>query len=358
MWKLFSRKTAQNHGIDNSRNGKTGNNPTVSVVHNSGHIEPALNHSGSNQTTKIKRYTMEEWDDLKEANPLSYFPIVLSPRQLNEDGRLPVVGESFYQEALHLVADGKAFEVDISSHLPVQTALIPEPENPYDDNAVRVDIVRGNKTLKVGYLARDLAIKYQPKLLGLRRAGEFGVCAGRITGGGWKYYGIYLHLAPASELLSAPSADSSHLRQSISTSRNSPFAFVDGSTIRLVADWSCTVTGEEAHQDTLSRYESRDGNPKIISATLHYCDVQKGKYEGGHAIEVQIDGQRVGQLTHAMTQRYTGIIDDVHARGATAQCEAMVHRTAKGLEVELSMPPDPEWTPRPRTSLYDIEWNG
>ena len=70
---------------------------------------------------------------------------------------LSIVGESHYQEALRFVCGRTGNEaVDID----YVATLVPEPENPYDAHAVRVDI----DGLTVGYLARGNARRYQRRV--------------------------------------------------------------------------------------------------------------------------------------------------------------------------------------------------
>jgi len=117
---------------------------------------------------------------------------------LPDDGRLSVVGESHYQAALKIAVGGRTPGDDLFSHIPATAAMVPEPENPHDANAVRIDIVIDNHLLTVGYLARDVAPRYQRVLLGLRNRGILGTCPARITGGGKnRYFGIYLHVVSA-----------------------------------------------------------------------------------------------------------------------------------------------------------------
>lgn len=67
-------------------------------------------------------------------------------------------------------------------------ALIPEPSNSYDDNAVHVE-VNGNT---VGYLARDVAEEYQPVLMNLVQQGQLGWCSAPVMDG---ERGVVRHLA-------------------------------------------------------------------------------------------------------------------------------------------------------------------
>lgn len=278
---------------------------------------------------------LPEWDGSGD-NPPRFSPIELELRPLNTEGRVPVAGESYYQRALKLVAQGRAFPEDFDAHLAVQATLVPEPDNPWDSNAVRVDVVLGHQTLKVGYLPASRAARYQPRLLSLAAAGVQGVCPARICGGGDdRDYGIYLFLSHARDVLnddrapSGPDGRTSHAHET-------------ATSVTLASAWNCTVTGEEDHQDILAPFESSTGQAKPLKASLAFCTIVKGKYQGQRAIEVRLDERRVGQLTRAMTERYEAIIDDVHASGRTAQCDAWVVRTNRGLQVELGMPVAPQ----------------
>lgn len=102
-----------------------------------------------------------------------------------------VVGESFYQEALDLIAGGRD---EHGADLIVDVRLVPDPHNPYDANAVRVE-VRGHL---VGHLDRETARRFQKECLALFGSVCECACAGKIRGG-WYHderdqgsFGIYL----------------------------------------------------------------------------------------------------------------------------------------------------------------------
>ncbi|MEN3283389.1 MAG: hypothetical protein V7607_4529 [Solirubrobacteraceae bacterium] len=110
---------------------------------------------------------------------------------------LEVVGESQYQDALWDIVGG--FRRD-PVRCAVEAALVPEPENPYDANAIRVD-VEGRCT---GYLCREDAVVYRPGLLRLMESGSIGHVAleGHIVGGGPRgdrigFLGVFLDHDPA-----------------------------------------------------------------------------------------------------------------------------------------------------------------
>lgn len=97
-----------------------------------------------------------------------------------------VVGEAQRQDALEKLTGGRTRE---AAYLEVTAVLVPEPGNPHDSNAVRVEI----EGLLVGYLSRADALAFgsleePPKS-----------CPATIVGG-WKrdddegMFGVYLDL--------------------------------------------------------------------------------------------------------------------------------------------------------------------
>ena len=95
-----------------------------------------------------------------------------------------VAGESHYQEALRAIAGEGEVRMDTEAH------LIPEPENDHDPNAVRVEI----DGRKVGYLPRDLAPAWGPRLAELASRRRVGACEAAIVGGADTALGVFLRL--------------------------------------------------------------------------------------------------------------------------------------------------------------------
>jgi hypothetical protein len=91
---------------------------------------------------------------------------------------LEVVGEAHYQDALAAFCGGYSRD---GYELVCDARLVPEPDNPHDANAVRVEI--GGR--KVGYISRGDAPKINAELslLGLDGA---GVVVGAMIRGGWR----------------------------------------------------------------------------------------------------------------------------------------------------------------------------
>lgn len=250
-------------------------------------------------------------------------PAQLTPRpaelqRLSGDGCVPIVGESQYQPALRAAALGKAHSTDFDDHSPVDVVLVPEPHNVHDRFAVRVDVLLPDGSATIGYLARELASLYQPVLLAGTRPGATAWCVGRVTGGGPKYYGAYLYLGPPESLFLANSLP-------------------NGAEL-LRADREVTVTGEERHQDILSRYSVAPGGHLRLFAIFDLGTVTKGKYAGQPCIHVSLDGEPVGELTRAMSDRYLPVLQAVLSQGRVAACEALLSNGARGFQVELRLP--------------------
>jgi HIRAN domain len=120
---------------------------------------------------------------------------VAAPREtfLRGSELVNVAGESHYQEALRAIAGTAPGPVrhEATAH------LVPEPENAYDPNAVRVEI--GGE--KVGYVPRDLAAAYAPLLAPIVARGRVAACEALVAGreGPDPVLGVFLRLPPPSD---------------------------------------------------------------------------------------------------------------------------------------------------------------
>jgi hypothetical protein len=97
-------------------------------------------------------------------------------------GFLAVVGESHYQRAL------RSLVTRVGAGGVFTARLVPERSNPHDSNAVAV-FAEGRTLEKVGYLTREAARTYQPRLMS--HDGPVA-CPARLTGGGARMVGVVL----------------------------------------------------------------------------------------------------------------------------------------------------------------------
>ena len=116
-----------------------------------------------------------------------------------------VVGESHYQDHLWSIV-GEKWMADRRVRVAKPAALIPEPENPYDRNAVAV-YVNG---LITGYLSREDAAQHQPRIVA--RQAQIGrsvelpalIAGGGLREGGPGQLGVFLKHDPVAFGEAAP----------------------------------------------------------------------------------------------------------------------------------------------------------
>ena len=123
-------------------------------------------------------------DDTNSIQPIETDKIHFWPKQQYINSNFEVVGESYYQENIERVSYRKT----------LLAKLIPDNNNQYDNNAVRVEI----DNLTVGYLNRVSAVQFRAFLVnnGLKET-DITSCQASIIGGHTKQgrktsYGVVL----------------------------------------------------------------------------------------------------------------------------------------------------------------------
>lgn len=110
--------------------------------------------------------------------------VTANPFEPHGRDAVEVMGESYYQATLELIAGGRTFEG--AARRDHTAVLVPEPSNPHDAHAVRVILVssaQGGQSGKVGYLSRDDAVAYRPVIDRLAASGTVLACRASIEGG-------------------------------------------------------------------------------------------------------------------------------------------------------------------------------
>lgn len=109
--------------------------------------------------------------------------------------------------------------------------------------------------------------------------------------------------------------------------------------VMVPGEVTVTVTGEQDHQDVLARYSVPDGVTRHVAVHLTWCTIATGKHRGQRGIEVRLDGQRVGELTFLMSQRYAPVLMHVESSGGSTGSAAFVQLGGNGLlQIALRMP--------------------
>lgn len=104
----------------------------------------------------------------------------------------------------------------------------------------------------------------------------------------------------------------------------------------LDPDHRVVVTGEEHYQHVLSAYAPRaDGQARRVAVELGFTPGSQAQT----AVEIRLDGQRVGELTQLMTRRYGPLVDGLLRRGQRPGAVALIVRGRRGwIEMELRLP--------------------
>ena len=117
----------------------------------------------------------------------------------------------------------------------------------------------------------------------------------------------------------------------------------------LAGEVYVTVNHEKHHQYALERYRVAPGARRHVAVELGWCVIREGRHSGENAIEVRLDGRRIGELTFLMSQRYAPVVKRLVESGGRPGCEAFVQRTTRGLSVMLRLPRSVEDAPTPAT---------
>jgi len=246
-----------------------------------------------------------------------------SPDELVE---IEVVGESYHQEVLERIAGPKAAE---GKQHRVGATLRREPTNPYDSNAVRVEVLGQ----LVGHVARDKAAKVSAVLA---QVGGVVEAQGLIVGG-WSSaesegsFGcrVWLSARDAGRLGLKPDRHipTPKLRPPMAGEvRLSPALDSDSRVSTL------TVTCEEHYQDAIASTRpelwNRDYWPVLVALAIAERNPHSGK--PGPCIEVTLDdGATAGYLTPAMTERHADHLRSTIATGKRPTATALVRSGTK-----------------------------
>lgn len=225
----------------------------------------------------------------------------LRVRRLSADGEVTVISERRHQVALRQARDAR-----------VHTAALR-----LSGRSVVVDIPSQTSRTEVGQLPAELAAELRPVLEGLRRDGFSGMCPVTFSVSVAGEVRAHLQLGPPETvLIRNTSAGLAMLEPAVTV----------------------TVTGEENHQQELMLYADASSSRVRVAVSLDWCVITSGKYRGQQAVEVRLDGRRVGQLTDAMSRRYEPDVMGAAQRGRQPGCEALVYRGERGMQVELRLP--------------------
>lgn len=227
-----------------------------------------------------------------------------------------VVGESFHEaDFKKLAADhGHKTVPDYGIELTeTRAALIPEPDNPHDSNAVAVWI---DDRYPVGHLPRDLAADYSSRLESLDR-GTFLQVPARV----W--------IAPTSDWDERTGAEVRRIQGSVTVQLPDPDGIVPYNDLpeepHTVLPWGRAVqlTGEEQHMDVLRTF-ALGHSPRHVAATLHVIEEPRRTGDPIRIVEVRLDGEPVGVMSKAVSTQIHDLVTFVASNGRTPVARATI----------------------------------
>jgi len=230
------------------------------------------------------------------------------------DYPIQIVGESHYQAAIRALAEAHADRgpLDHGAECAVRAMLVPETDNPYDANAVRVEI----DGRQVGHLSRADAARYR-SLVGLGRAP-----VGALIVGGWDrgredrgFYGVRLAFKMDAADVQALQAGASSTAEPPLPASPSPL--VGQIEPRDDGAFPVDVMGEVRYQHALEKIcagRLQEGSVLVVPARCIPED------RDDTSVRVEIDGERVGYLTSGPAWIHTMTMD-----GAASECRARIY---------------------------------
>lgn len=227
-------------------------------------------------------------------------------------GAVSAVGEQHHTKALK-----KVWKI-APEHDNIVIALVPEPTNKHDRNAVRMDILLDGSAYTAGYIGREEARGYARVLAPLANDGLTGVGYGKIRIYNDRFE-VYVRVSDTPSFLVPP-------------------AIADPAGVFIDGLFDMTVTGEENHQPHLKRYARRRDQ---LVFSLDTATIERGKYAGLTTFAVFLDGEPVGQLTRAMTEKHFNVIDSVIRSGRRPYLAGRIEEDHRGFQVILDAPSQP-----------------
>lgn len=240
------------------------------------------------------------------------------------------MGEAYHDTEIRAIyrERGVALTVEGAEMNDVTAQIVPDPGNPFDPNAVAVWL----EGQHVGFLSRDDAPLYAgplddladegahlevPARIWARLQEDWDSRRGRMEPNGRVSSRVTVALPPPAGVL--------------------PFnALPDDPFVVLPPGNTMQVTGEENHMETLTRYLG--DAPRHLAVTLHLVEEAKTPRSTPYeAVEVRLDGERVGVLTKHMSEQLRDLVAHVEGRGRVAVCRAVLVGSPLRAEVTLKV---------------------
>ena len=196
--------------------------------------------------------------------------------------------------------------------------LVCEPDNPYSKSGKAISVRNGNDIL--GYIPSDVAKTYYPEIARICASGTIAETNARL----W-ISGDLFSPDPRMDLSIAL------LDPGLNVPLNNPP--LDGWGL-IPYGKPIQVTKESDHFDVLQDYVPESGKGPLF-VTLHKANLGAKNVRVG--VEVRLDGERIGELTKASSEKLLPAIEHLDAQGLDTVCYATIQGSAIAAEVTLHL---------------------
>lgn len=260
------------------------------------------------RTEGALRETPTQPDGKPHGRPVPPWSERLSPQD--------IVGESFHEAAFKSLAAtyGHRTIPDYGVELTdACAAIVRDPENQYDANAVAVWI---DGHYLVGHLPRNVAAQYTHRLETLER-GTFLQVPARV----W--------IGPSFDYDSRTGSEVKGTRGSVTVRLPEPDGIVAYNDLpdelHAVLPWgrAVQITGEEQHMEVLRTF-ALGTDPRHVAVTLHVIEEPRRSGDPVRVIEVRLDGERVGVMSKTISDQVHDLVTYVASKGRTPVARAII----------------------------------
>ncbi len=232
-----------------------------------------------------------------------------------------ISGESYTQDALRTIAQGSDCEGTLVQTVTAQ--LVPEPENPHDKNAIRVDV----GGMKVGYVPKTGAAPWRKRVKSIGSPNGPILCRAQLSGG-WQ----------------RPDGDEGSIGVELVVGKK-PRIFTDADAFLPNDPWEMPESVQllDGVRSILEGVLAMSGNAASCSCVVHLAPVDNG------ALAVALNGEWVGHIVGRPLMRQ--LVDKVAAAGLPTNANARLNASSYTPTAELIVQAlDPDFVSDRRTS--------
>lgn len=267
------------------------------------------------------------WDGKAWADAI--WPTSLEPREympgaprvdISSPGepRFDIVGEAYREAEILAAVDRTSSPRDVEFETLGIAELVPEPDNPHDSGAISVRL----DGQCVGYLPAENSADFYPVLARFISSGVVPTVRTRVWG-----VTRFVRSRNPDELKSA-------IRVALRSAEDVlPINSIPVEPHFLIPQGrSIQVTGEQDHLDVLAKYVQPTGSSRIV---VILRPIARKSKTPSTVLEVLLDGQRVGQLTPAMSASLMPMVEEARRHNRSTAAWATLSGSRLATEVVL-----------------------